>query len=180
MLTNITICSWAIVIGLCAYGIRRGTSLVLCTGILLVFAGLASALLAPSISDAIPLGRPGSPASLGAWSLLLFALLAIPTFPLGAFINRFFQWSFDPFDRPLGFLLGAITATVVVHISLSAMLCMYTGAPEYRAFNKLFVVRQFVRLEGYQALSEWITSLSSPDPSIVPARSNEPTNDNVL
>ena len=149
MLIIITISGWGIFLGLLAFGLRRGSSAMFCTGLLLLGAMLLSSLLSPSFAQPSSDGHTSAQVMQGYWQLFLFLPLAIIAFPLGAYINRFLQWSIDPFDHLLGFIFGLFTAGIIVRFVLITLLLIASSAPDYPVMDKLFLVRQTVHLEGW-------------------------------
>lgn len=159
---------WVIFIGLTLYGLRRGVSSVFCLGVLLFLAGWLATQLAPTCTSVFPNLAVDAKTYLGTWQLILLFLFAIGAFPLGAYLNRFFQVNLDPFDQLIGGLLGIIIAGWVTHVFLASFLLIYHKGVEATALDHLFIVRQFVYLDGWNEFTHWFSTLRSSHTMNVP------------
>jgi hypothetical protein len=155
----------ALLIGFPYYGLRKGSSVLLVTGLCIaIFWGLAS-LLIPVLASVAPLGGAHVPkVSVGIWSIILFFPVVILAIPLGIFLDRFLQWTFDPFDWLVGVVIGCIIGFTTARIFLHAVLGAYSGTPEQALLESQFIVRQVYYLDGWDGLVRWITGLHRPEP----------------
>ena len=158
------ILSYVLLIGFAYYGLRKGTSTILVTGLSIAILWAVVGLLVPVLAGVAPLGGGHDPqASKGIWSIILFLPVVIGAIPLGIYVNRFLQWSFDPFDWLVGLVIGCIIGFTTTRIFLDAVLHAYSGTPEQAILESQFIVRQVYSLDGWHAVVRWITSLHRPD-----------------
>ena len=152
---------WIIVVGLFLYGLRRGGSALLGIGVLLVLAAMLASWLAPICTSCFPTANQDTTTYSGIWQLILMLLLGGTAFPLGIYLNRFLQWSLDPFDQFIGGILGIIIAVIVTHYLLGSFLLIYHHGEEAAILDRLTVVRQIVYLDGWNTLIHWFATLST-------------------
>ncbi len=161
MLTAITILGWTLFLAITFYGLYRGSSAMLCTGVLLVCATLLASQVAPTLAAMNPGTHQHAIISQGYWQLFLSLCLGALAFPLGAYLNRYLQWSIDPFDHLLGLLLGMFTGGMLIHFVLAGILLISHGSPDYKQLDNLFIVRQLVYMDGWKSFTLWIKTLGN-------------------
>jgi len=169
MLIFVTICCWAILLGITIFCSHRGSSAGVCLGISLLCGVLLSSVLSPGMAHWLPVSARDAIACQGYWTMILFFFFSILGFALGIFLNRFIVWSFDPFDKIAGFMVGVVVAGLMAHYFLTTALLMTHGTQTNKDLNQLGVVRQIAHLEGWKSFTKWVVTATSaeahPDPS---------------
>ena len=152
---------WAILLGIPAYALRRGSATTLCLGICLGCFGIVAATLGPALADVFPLGGRSHAVAAALWMLWLFLPLCMLAFPAGHFLNRFILFHIEPFDGMSALLLGGVIAVCVVRMVLSTSLVMVQGRAESAELSRGFLVRQVVQMEGWSRLNYQISHFST-------------------
>jgi hypothetical protein len=161
MLIFINIAAWAVLLTLPVFGIRRGSSAILCIGIyVLVFSFLVAAA-APTLAEALPpMVGVKDEVNIGWWQLVLSAPLFALAFPLGLYMNRFMVYSFEPFEEILGMIIGLAVGFVVIRTMLGAINLCASETEFHAAVNQLFLMRQTVALDGFHGMQQWFANLA--------------------
>ncbi|MHB9024555.1 MAG: CvpA family protein [Armatimonadota bacterium] len=162
MLT-ISLLMWLVLLALPIYGYKRGSSTAFFTSIFIGVAGLLSYFIAMPVADLVPLGDPAHVrANQGMWSLIVFIPLMLTSFPLGIYVSRFSQWSFDPFDAVIGLYIGMAAGLLTAWMLAMMITQSVEGLAAQQQLQQLFVIRQFGYYEWWHTLSAWMANAGNP------------------
>lgn len=161
IVTLINLTAWGLLLGLPIFGLRRGSSKMLCVGIALLLCRLLVQAISPSLASSTQLmPGAGADANIGAWQLVLLIPLIVGAFPLGLFLHRFVVYNIDPFEEVIGFMIGIFIAVLVVQTFLSAVHMSTTHSEMQASVSRMFLVRQCVMLEGWHGIQHWFHNLN--------------------
>jgi len=161
MILFIDITAWVILLSLPLFGIRRGSTAVLCIGIYVLVFSILSAVAAPILANSLPpLAGVKDEVNIGWWQLVLFLPLLALSFPLGLYMNRFLVYTFEPFEEILGLLIGLAVGFVAIRTLLAAVSMCASASDLHLAVNQLFLVRQTVALDSLHGMQQWFSNLS--------------------
>jgi|GEM_PF-2325610 len=161
MLIFINISAWVILLSLTLFGIRRGSSAILCIGIYVMVFSILVAMAAPSLAESLPpmIGVKNQ-VNIGWWQFVLFLPLLALSFPLGLYMNRFVVYSCEPFEEILGMLIGLVVGFLVLRTMLGAINMCVSESDLHASINQLFLVRQTVALDGFHGMQQWLSNLA--------------------
>ena len=151
----ISLATWLLYLGLCLYGFRGGSSLMLLASLLTVASGLLAMAAQPLLAKFIV-----EPADQALYQLIIFLVLLCLVMPSANFLNRFFYFGLDPFDWTVGTLGGMVTGSIAVFFLLSYLLASTVGSPMHATLKKSYVVRQFVYHETWHNLERAVLGLT--------------------
>ena len=170
MIILVSTLSWILLIGFPLYGLRRGSGVIFCTGLILLVAHLLALGTSPMLAREIALvPSADQTVNAGWWRVVIFVPCFLAAFPLGHFLNRMVALSFEPFDHVLGMVLGLIVAAVVLNGFFGAVLYTVSSDPQQHAYQHLFLARQFVYLDGVHSIQGWFNDLTRPAEPINPS-----------
>lgn len=158
----ITMIACLLLFGLPLYGLRGGAGMLLFAAIV----SLLSALLIAVLSPLLAMLAHQQPHTLGLLQFTLYAALCLVALPVGSYINRFVQFSVDPFDWMLGFLFGAITGIIMTHYLLSYLLVASIGTPTHHLLAQSTLVHQVINFEWWHNLTNYMSNLGSTRSSL--------------
>lgn len=153
LLTIVTIVAILMLIGLPLFGLQRGSAVVFFVGLLVILSGLSADAIGVSAAQ-----RAEHPmVTRGVVTLWVFIPLFLASFPLGAYMSRFYPMNFDPFDFLFSFTFGLVVAFMGLHFFLRPLVYSVEGKPEHAALQKTFIVRQVVYRDGWNRLVKSVT-----------------------
>jgi len=161
MLIFINITAWVVLLSMLLFGLRRGSSTILCIGVYVMVFSILVAMAAPSLAESLPpmIGVKNQ-VNIGWWQLVLFLPLLALSFPLGLYMNRFVVYSCEPFEEILGMLIGLVVGFLALRTMLGAINMCVSESDLHASINQLFLVRQTVALDGFHGMQQWLSNLA--------------------
>ncbi|MHB9134091.1 MAG: hypothetical protein ACYDBB_23725 [Armatimonadota bacterium] len=160
---NITILVWLLLIGLPYFALRRGSGPTIFTGVcVILFQLLAMAIASHHVGGMAGASRVQEHVQQGVWQLAIFLPLFVLAFPLGSYINRFFQINYEPFEALISLVLGIVFAFIAVRFMLGSLVFAFAASSEYATLHSSFLVQQLVDLRGWHGFTHWMANLSTP------------------
>jgi hypothetical protein len=140
----------------------RGAGTTICFLILAVIFGFISSGIASILAPLINVSKYNDiENSRGLWQLILFGILFISVFPLSIFINKYTQWTYDPYDWFFALLFGSVAAFIAVHYFLESFYFASSGSIMRETFANSLLIRQMVHFESWHNFLNWFNTVMS-------------------
>lgn len=163
----VSMVSWMILLGCPLLGFRLGSSTMLLVALLTLLSGMLSML-----SSAIFRLLFVNDADQALGQLILLIVLLLLVIPFAHYLNRYINFTMEPFDWIIGSIAGIATGMIVTFYILSLLLHATTLPASKTALKESFVVRQCVNFEAWHNFEQHLLGLteSIPADSIVRSR----------